>query len=303
MKHAKRILAVLLTLVLALSLAMPAMADDPPPPLATHITAEWNGTVLLWNLTPRITPDTVKITVHFDDGSTRVQDNWDKEDVWYGKATGIEGGLDWKFDSETCVMTITYADLYLWQAYAAANGLPLSPNRLYVERAFRDTLPKATIQFPENYLEIFAESKKPLAALELGKAATGKEPYSVFTFTPPKDGNYTFKSTASVFVIDKDFKEFGFGEEGELKGGQLYYIFARTYINSSECPTATIEEVREPSFFELALDVIGFIFVLPIAAFVFPPFPGLLIFAIPVLPFILLFGAGESVFNWIKGLF
>jgi len=56
---------------------------------------------------------------------------------------------------------------------------------------------------------------------------------------------------------------------------------------------------RVGNVFEFIFSAIGFILFLPVAAFVFPPFPGLLIFALPLLVIL----APYFLFQWIVGLF
>ena len=297
----KRLLAILLAFVLTLSVALPILAtEEEAAPLATHITVEWDGTIpaLEWgDLWPRIGLDNVTITVYFDDGSSRVQDNWGERDVWYGKATGIEGGVSWGFIRETGVMTIMYADLYLWQAYAKENGLPDSPNKLYVDKEFRATLPKATIQFPLNYIEVFINSQKPLTTLALDKPEKSASATPVFTFTPSKDGSYAFKSQAPLHILTQGFEEVGSRTSAEksLRGGETYYVIMRKHTSANENAQVIVSYIAPPTLLQKILQGIFFIPALIVGAFVFPPFPGLMIFILPFLPFILLFG-------WIRGL-
>jgi len=200
MKQTKKLLAALLTLALALSLALPALAEDDPPAL-THITAEWNG---VWQFDSHGRLDfnqkNVTVTLHYDDDSSAL----------YAPPPNVSSSVLYCNRSlQTDVVTVTYLRKYT-----------------------------AEFSYPANWLELLVEEHKPLPALELDKRMTVPGGgVAVYAFTPGKSGEYRFQTgSIYVMVLDSSFASLEEDEVGGMDGGrytraklregETYYIAA-----------------------------------------------------------------------------
>jgi len=117
MKHAKKLLALFLSLTLALSLALPATAEFDAAggeSVPTHITAEWNGKVALDSFTmrPYLDSRNVTITVYFEEGEPEVLTNWGGriEGVGTGEVTVTYDGMQASF-----IFPNNFIELYIAQ--------------------------------------------------------------------------------------------------------------------------------------------------------------------------------------------
>lgn len=234
MKHARKALSLALTLVMALCFALPAFAEGETPPLPVRITAEWDETVLFEdaNLRPYFGPENVKVTVFFEDGSSRVQENWNGPfNNWLGMVNHPNGGVRSQRDYKTGEVTIYYSDFQLWGSYAEANNIRLGDFNLADRSEYRSFVPQATFQFPLNYLEHFATVQQTLPELPLNKATTAPGKTTAFSFTPKQNGQYTFtvqEKTSALHLYDDAFNRLsGTGSweyTATLLAGKTYYI-------------------------------------------------------------------------------
>lgn len=220
MKHTKRLLALLLTLALALGLAAPAFAEDA---VVTHITAQWNGKVIIrGSLEPLFTPDNLVITRHYSDGTSDDTLAWDLlPPKWQ---------LAFTYDRETGMETVKYMQQF-----------------------------EASFAFPANYIELYVDSFQPLQALTLDKPAALAQGGAVYTFTPERSGEHWFipsGNNLSFLVLDANFNRpedyvqvSNRSYEGiaKLTAGETYYVLAWPSY-----PNQTIQATR-PS----ALRLIG----------------------------------------------
>ena len=234
----KKLLAIALTLALLLGLAVPAMAAEEAepfanPPLATHITAEWNGEIMIWpGGTARFTHETVAIAVHFDDTSRLFDRDWTSVtgDIrrWHwnnGIVLGTEGGISVNYIAGTGQVRVIYADDALFQTWLADNTNWTGTHSQALEvPAFIETLPQTTFGIPLDYLAQFIDSHRPLNALTFGQPQLANEPTNVFTFTPATTARYTFTPRLPG-VFDQNLERIEFNnDEVLLLAGQTYYI-------------------------------------------------------------------------------
>ena len=220
----KKALSALLTLALALSLAVCAFAKEPLPerpskspptyqdmmekmsraaaarpslnfelPVVTGIDAKWNGEVLFnyyW-FELYFSSENVEITVTFDDGSSEVLTSW------YGEGGGASNYWWWEifyeYDAAASKVIFYYIDSNLYMAYLDTLD---DPEAEYDWGALSATLPRASFAVPAGLLEDYLKNL-PTTVLKLGesqKAALADGEMQIFAFTPEKSGLYYFYS-------------------------------------------------------------------------------------------------------------
>jgi len=273
----KKLLSVLLTLTLALGLAICAFAEKAPPenprkspptyqemmdklapagpvtqslnfelPTVTGIEAVWDGdTDALFDrwYGPYFSPENVAITVSFAEGEPEVLTNWHGEHYgetyWYWR-------IDYDYDDATGEVTFDYYDSNLWQAYYDSLN---NPDEDYNWEIFYATLPQSSFTIPANLRQEYLNSL-PKTVLKLGesqRAPTGE--YTLYTFTPAKDGLYYFYSANyrnsdpwaelydadfNCMVFNHDLLDWNFGIIIDLQAGQTYYLFVGGYYEYAE---------------------------------------------------------------------
>jgi len=266
----KKLLSVLLTLALALSLAVCAAAAKAPPleepgasrfqsfvsaasiptaqsltftlPIVTGITAVWDGdTNALFDrwYGPYFNSENVTITVSFEEGGSELLTHW-----W-------DGGYDWfweilyEYEEATGKVTFYYWDSNLRQAYVDT----LKWGDYWNWQDVYAMLPQAVITVPANLRE---EHLKSLSKTALKLDETQKVPaqeYTIYTFTPEKDGLYYFYSRnyrncdpyASLrdanfnYIASNDDRiDWNFGIIAELQAGKTYYLIVGGYYDYGE---------------------------------------------------------------------
>ena len=277
----KKLLAIILTLALLLGFAMPALANDPP--AITHITAQWNGEIVLQGQLPHFGPDNVAVTVYYSDNTSRVLDYWGdyrlSDRAHY--AVIVRHAVGW--------VTITVNN---------RNGI--------IERA--------SFEFPENYREIFINNHRPLPEFVLGETASVSfsDGPVVFAFTPQTDARHRIQLQArrgqQMMIWTPDFAVIfdNFGNpyitsrEMNFVAGQTYYIVFLDAQPSHEEPiNVTITPVPPPSLWSSMLVMIlmplmmpaGLVgLMLPLAVVIVPLLPVFAALTIALSPFTALLG-------------
>jgi len=228
----KKALSVLLTLALAVGLAVCAFAakesvkeprQSPPSyqkmearrspaadlrlspslnyelPTVTGIEAVWDGeTEGLFHFVrgPLFNPENVTVTVIFEGGET--------EDLtsWWGKGEGSSSFWWWElwydYDEKTGNVTFYYNDSNLWVAYldtiTDADGNWEWNEQVW--EVYLATLPRASFSIPvslrEEHLNSLPKTELKLAETKKAVLAEGEE--KLFAFTPEKTGLYYFYS-------------------------------------------------------------------------------------------------------------
>ncbi|MCL2195006.1 MAG: hypothetical protein FWB76_03555 [Oscillospiraceae bacterium] len=254
----KKLLSVVLAGVMLLGmfgLGAGALIDDHTLqfelPVVTAIEAQWNGEILLGTgwfaddsngdkqlLVPFFNPTNVDVTVHFDDGTYELLSAW-----WGGISSG-HGWQEWDvqvwYNPRSNVVTARYGDSRIREAALEEAGCCC-----YVDwGAVEASLPQTTVDFPENYLELFMAEQAPVHALtyqvELSEPFTGMR---VFSFTAPYTKSYRVEFPqgwgSGVFVTNEDFEVITTSRWTiPLEAGETYYIF----LSASDDTTVVVTE-------------------------------------------------------------
>ena len=247
----KKLLSVLLVCLLCLGCGVSAAALEEgevevetqglmnPLPVVTAIEAEWSGEILIGHIMYALfTPENVTITAYYEDGEPEVLSRWEEIGIdWWWRV------FPWSFDDSA---TFLYSDSNLQSAYYEVHGNFTN---------YYESLPQASIEFPENYVERYIETQMPLTAMKLGEMMTVQtlDAYrpQVLSFTPETSGWYSFENPWLYFsdfirvmvIMDSNY-EFLYHLHGLpsndrnhfsrvyfLEVGQEYYIFARKSSN------------------------------------------------------------------------
>ena len=230
----KKLLACILALVILFSGSIAAAALLPESggavlalPVVTDIEAQWNGEIMLnfWDLSPRFSPETVTVTVRFEGGASQTLD------VWEASHEGWWWNVRYTFDPSASTVTFFYD----------ADDQPVDLNRRpLAQHARRPTLPQASFDFPENFVELYLRQRQPLPALvPLEPLAEG-----VFTFVP-RESRYYFVSQSGqplVIVLDANLEQIMFCNNwhsaAEFTPGETYYVYIRTgTVIATHCPS------------------------------------------------------------------
>ena len=270
----KKLLSILLALLLlGMSLAVGAAAAPEVEinphnlvfelPVVTGIEAVWNGEVLLDSeLRARFTPENVDVTVRFEDGSSELLTIWSAEGWgpgrwWWNVFYRIEG----------TTVTFFYDDSNIQNAYLEESGL--APWDIDWA-AYRAALQQDSFTFPANYLEMFMDAARPIAALTLNEAATVAGSTAVFSFTPEASRRYHFSTNGwHVTVANADLERLGSSWRDftlALTAGETYYVFALGPADTDFTVTVSDEIPRRerlPVWLDVGLMVFGAIVVLP----------------------------------------
>ena len=247
MKHAKKLLALLLALVIALGLGATAMAEEPvlgeesealiaieelpekdeafgvqslPFPLrtVTHIEAIWNGRIRYdyQYFTPQFDSSNVIVTIYFEQGEPVVLDRWWQD--WNDSGTQ-RWQVFHNYDSAEGIVTIYYRDSNNWD-----DAL--------------ETLPQSTFAYPGDNSILFRY--EPFSAVTLNKAMTVDGIGRVFVLTPGRAGPYVFQAdsqTAYISLFDADFEPIAITPNSririDLEAGKPYYVLAETWNDTS----------------------------------------------------------------------
>ena len=270
----KKALSVLLTLALALSLAVCAFAAQEPPepparpgasrfqdfapaqaepgtkgltfelPVVTGITAVWDGNPAgLFDgwYGPNFTPESVAVTVSFEEGEPETLDHWwDEGYGWYWE-------VFYDYDDATGMVTFYYSDSNLQRTYYDSDG------KGYIWSDYLATLPQASFTIPAGLLEEYLKNlPKTELKLDVSEAVTlDWDERMVFSFTPEKDGLYYFYSknqtpgsyayatlANDAFGIIAHYERLfdrNFDLIAELQAGRTYYLLISVY-NYGEGP-------------------------------------------------------------------
>jgi len=253
----KKILSVLLTIALALSLSICAFAAKEPParpgaprfqdfappqastqslifelPTVTGITAVWNGdTEGLFDRLygPFFHPENVAITVSFAEGGPETLDHW------YDNGYGWFWEIFYDYDNATGKVTFFYSDSNLRAAYDDT----LRRGDDWSWEDYQATLPRASFSIPVN-LRLEHLNGLPKTALKLGEGQRIPAGECViFSFTPAKSGQYYFYSENhgsaepygelydagfNFLTCHYNYERHDFGIVWELQAGKAYYM-------------------------------------------------------------------------------
>ena len=209
-------------MLLCAAVAFGAAAYEGNAPAVTHITAEWNGVVLLSVvflregpvLLPAFSSENLTVTAHYSDGQTR------------------EIGFTYRwFDESTGIATI----------------------RSRVD----DQWHNATFDFPKNFVQLYIES---LALVPQSSPALNvPRGCSVVAFVPQASGRHAFvfsggaMRTFDFLVLDENFQQvplrsfLGAHPTAELQQGSTYYV-----LSSNSWSEFQTMEVRHLNFLQRA---------------------------------------------------
>jgi len=213
-------------------------------PTVTGIEAEWDGDIeALFNRWrgPFFGPDNVTVTVTFEGGETEELTSWNGQyyssSHWYWRVW-------YDYDEETGEVLFYYDDSNLWWAYVDSFG---DSDWDYVREDYFATLPQTVITVPVNLRANYLSSL-PKTALKLGEEQrVPVQEFTVYAFTPAKDGPYYFYSAnyrncdPYAHLYDAAFNriagndnlsfDLNFGIIAELQAGQTYYLFVAGYYS------------------------------------------------------------------------
>jgi len=236
----KKVLSVLLAVVIGVGFGVCAFAaPEPGVKTVTGIEAVWNGEadVYLFRMEPSFTPETVTVTLFYEDGSLEVLTSWDDYDDDYNWSWDVF----YLYDAATRKVTFYYSDVVLAQAYFEPTGKDWI-RYYYMNIDFYATLPQTSFTVPADTVKnVLASMQTPLKfeeRLTILAEPDGEMLRKVFSFVPEKSGMHYFyseKTDANPYAIlwDADLNEISQSKDNignnfllpaKLEAGKMYYL-------------------------------------------------------------------------------